>query len=74
MVATGEAWFGKRAIELKLVDALATSDEILLTACEHSDVFAIAWQEPRKPLDRLLGRVSGVLQRAEEVLARISGR
>lgn len=73
-VATGEAWFGKRALELKLVDQLATSDEILLGACEHSEVFSVAWQDHKKPIERLLGRVNGVLERAEDVLARFAAR
>ena len=29
-VATGEAWYGRRAIELNLVDEIATSDEYLM--------------------------------------------
>lgn len=73
-VATGEAWFGKRALELNLVDQLATSDEILLAACNHSDVFLVTWQDHKKPIERLLGRVNGVLERAEEVLARFAAR
>ena len=27
IAATGEAWYGSRALELRLIDALATSDE-----------------------------------------------
>ena len=73
-VATGEAWFGRRAIELNLVDELATSDEIIMKACESSDVFSVAWQEQKKPIERILGRVNGVLQQAEELLARFSTR
>ena len=73
-VATGEAWFGRRAIELKLVDGLATSDELLMQACQSSDVYAIAWQDQKKPIERILGRVNGVLEQAEELLARFSAR
>ena len=73
-VATGEAWFGKRALELNLVDQLSTSDEILIGACEDSEVFSIAWEDQKKPIERLLGRVNGVLERAEEVLAKFAGR
>ena len=29
-VATGEHWFGQQALELQLVDELATSDDIIL--------------------------------------------
>ena len=37
-VATGESWYGTRAIERKLVDELITSDAYLCTACEEADV------------------------------------
>ena len=73
-VATGEAWFGRRAIELNLVDGLATSDELLMQACKTSDVYAISWQEQKKPIERILGRVNGVLEQTEELLARFSIR
>ena len=29
-VATGEHWFGQQALDLQLVDELATSDDIIL--------------------------------------------
>ena len=74
VVATGEAWLGKRAIELHLVDELATSDEYLMQACTQHDVYAVAWQEHKKPIDRLLGRVNGLLGSAEDVLTKFSGR
>lgn len=73
-VATGEAWFGRRAIELNLVDGIATSDELLMQACKTSDVYAISWHEQKKPIERILGHVNGVLERAEDVLARFSMR
>ena len=33
-VATGEHWYGSRALELSLADELATSDELLVKAVE----------------------------------------
>ena len=44
-VATGEAWYGSRALELKLVDSLATSDEYLMQACDDKDVFQVTWKQ-----------------------------
>lgn len=54
LVATGEAWYGQRAIERKLVDEIRTSDEYLMAACGENDVFEVKWVEPRKPMERFL--------------------
>ena len=62
-VATGEAWYGRRAIELNLVDEIATSDEYLMRRCAEADVFEVRWVEHKKPLERVLGEIeSGVKQ------------
>jgi len=67
-VATGEAWYGKRALELKLVDGLATSDEYLIELCETRDVFEVTWEETKKPVDRVLDKFNGMLDRVSHVL------
>ncbi len=56
-VATGEAWYGQRAIDLNLVDEIATSDAYLMQKCEDADVFEIRWVEQKKPLERVLGQI-----------------
>lgn len=43
-VATGEAWLGSKALELGLVDELATSDEIIRKACERGKVLHVSFQ------------------------------
>jgi len=40
-VATGEHWYGKRAVDLGLVDKIMTSDEYLLNASKTADIFAV---------------------------------
>ena len=40
-VATGEYWQAKNAVELGLVDRLATSDEIIIESTQNSEVFEI---------------------------------
>ena len=67
-VATGEAWYGKRALELNLVDGLATSDEYLIELCETRDVFEVTWEETKKPIDRVLDKFNGMLDRVSHVL------
>jgi len=53
-VATGETWFGQRALDLGLVDRLVTSDEYIAAACEQADVFEVRYVE-KKPLPERLG-------------------
>lgn len=43
-VATGEVWFGKRAIEHQLVDELNTSDDYLMKICSSCDVFQVRYE------------------------------
>jgi len=43
-VATGEAWLGSKALELDLVDELATSDEIIRSACRRGRVLHVSFQ------------------------------
>jgi len=43
-VATGEAWLGSQALELGLVDELATSDEIIRSACQRGRVLHVSYQ------------------------------
>lgn len=52
-VATGEVWFGKRAIDAKLVDELMTSDEYLTEACEEADVYIVRYEEKKSLQDKL---------------------
>ncbi len=43
-VATGEHWFGYQALELRLVDELATSDEYLLNQLPLRQVYQVKYQ------------------------------
>ena len=40
-IATGEHWYGKQALELKLVDKLQTSDDYLCEASDNADIYEI---------------------------------
>jgi serine protease SohB len=51
-VATGEHWYGQRALELKLVDDIMTSDEYLAGRTRDADVFAVRYV----PRHRLMSR------------------
>lgn len=71
-VATGEAWYGTQALDLKLVDELATSDDYLTAACDEHDVYYVKWEELRKPFDRLMERVNGIAKQLELVITKFT--
>lgn len=52
-VATGEHWYGQRALELKLVDELMTSDEYLAKRAQDAQVFAVQYVPKHRLLTRL---------------------
>jgi len=62
VVATGEAWYGRRALEHKLVDAVQTSDEYLTDRCESADVYRVKYVEDKNRMDKVLDRFSGMLK------------
>lgn len=51
-VATGDVWFGRRAMDHKLADVLMTSDEYLSAACEAADVYEIEYIEKKSIQER----------------------
>ncbi|AUB84399.1 protease SohB [Candidatus Thiodictyon syntrophicum] len=61
LVATGEYWHGNRAVELGLVDAIQTSDDLLLTESEHRDLLQLKYTAKKKPIERLLASLQGAL-------------
>jgi len=56
-VATGEVWFGRRALDEKLIDAIATSDDYLFELCQEHDVFALHY-EVKMGLQERLGQLA----------------
>lgn len=62
-VATGEHWYGMRAIELRLVDELVTSDDYLLTANNDADVFEVSYRAKKGLSEKLGALVQATLDR-----------
>lgn len=52
-VATGEYWYGSRALAMNLADELKTSDDYLLEASREAAIFHLHW-EPRRTLTQKL--------------------
>jgi serine protease SohB len=62
-VATGEHWYGTRALELKLVDELKTSDDFLLEAAKDHDLYHLTYKLRRTWHERMLGGAESLLTR-----------
>jgi serine protease SohB len=62
-VATGEHWYGVRALGLKLVDEIRTSDDFLLEAAGDFDLYSVAYKRRRTLPERLLSGVESLLSR-----------
>jgi serine protease SohB len=56
-VATGEHWYGTRALELKLVDEIGSSDDYLLAAADKADVFHVTYKAKHTLPEKLLAAV-----------------
>jgi len=62
-VANGDVWFGKRALEHQLIDAISTSDEYLVQACADAEVYQVRFVIKKSLSERLGGMVSGSMDR-----------
>lgn len=59
-VATGEHWYGRRALDLALCDELRTSDDYLLDASDEAELFELVYST-RKPVTRRIAEIMGNL-------------
>ena len=57
-VATGEYWFGERALNLKLVDELKVSDEYLFLQKDEAQILKISTKSKKRLADRISEAVS----------------
>ncbi len=60
-VATGEHWYGRKALELGLVDMLATSDDYLLEKAQGARIFEVLCERPRSVRERAASMAQAVL-------------
>ncbi len=64
-VATGEHWYGTRALELGLADELQTSDELLSARATERDLYSVVYKIKQPLQKRLLGGIDGALEKAD---------
>ena len=64
-IATGEHWYGKQAIDLKLVDELITSDDYLTKAATEADVFEVKYERKKPVSEKLFSFGMNLLERLD---------
>lgn len=64
-LATGEHWYGTRALELGLADVLGTSDELLAGLAGERDLYRVTYKVKRPLPKRLLANVDAAFDRFE---------
>lgn len=69
-IATGEYWTAARAVELKLVDGLRTSDDYLLAASETADVFQIKYKKKKAIPEKFVSAASLLFEKMLDVVSR----
>lgn len=62
-VATGEHWLAARAMELKLVDRLMTSDDYLWSASRHADIFEVTYCCKKPLTSRIFDKFSSIIDK-----------
>ena len=61
-VATGEIWYGSQAIDLKLIDDITTSDDLLIKASKKSDVIKVSYQPKKNMAHKLTHSAAGAIE------------
>jgi len=62
-IATGEYWYGKRALERKLIDELRTSDDYLFGRSKDADIFEVSYIRKRSIMDKFFGHATRLFDR-----------
>jgi serine protease SohB len=64
-VATGEHWYGTRALELGLADEIKTSDELLKELTSERDLYHVTYNVKKTLPKRLMENIDSVLEKAD---------
>ncbi|MBH3254886.1 protease SohB [Serratia marcescens] len=62
-VATGEHWFGSQAKEKGLIDAIGTSDDLLIAELDNHEVIAVRYTRRKRLMDRFSGSAAESVDR-----------
>ncbi len=64
-IATGEHWYGTRAVGLGLADAIRTSDELLSDLVSERDLYSVSYKIKQPLQKRLLGGIDSAMEKAD---------
>ena len=64
-VATGEHWYGTRALELGLADVIKTSDELLAERAAGRDLFQLTYRIKQPLQKRLMANIDSALEKVD---------
>ncbi len=64
-VATGEHWYGTRALELGLADEILTSDELLAQRATERDLYRVSYKIKRPLQKRIMSNIDGALEKVD---------
>jgi len=64
-VATGEHWYGSRAVALGLADDIKTSDELLNEHARDREIYSVVFKIKQPLQKRLMGGIDGALEKVD---------
>ncbi|MEJ2128249.1 MAG: protease SohB [Woeseiaceae bacterium] len=64
-IATGEHWYGTRALEKGLVDEIKTSDELLAERAADRDLYALTYRVKKPLQQRLMANIDSTLEKVD---------
>ncbi len=62
-MATGEHWYGTRALEFGLADEIKTSDELLRELAEDRDLYELSYKIKQPLQKRLMANIDSALEK-----------
>ena len=66
-VATGEHWYGTKALELGLIDEIKTSDELLIEMSKKYDIFSVSLKIKKPFKKRLMSNIDSLLEKVDDI-------
>ena len=66
-VATGEHWYGSKALELGLIDEIKTSDELLIQMAKKYEIFSVKLKVKKPLKKRLLSNIDSLLEKVDDI-------
>ena len=67
-VATGETWYGKKALENNLIDEISTSDEYIMKCMNNSSIFHVQYTQKKSWQEKIGLSVESAMQRSIDKL------